>query len=102
MSPPSTTTLVTLDEIQSFSQFAELAAKHLSAKLLAGGEDAMRRELYGILPMYLHWHDGRQRRLHQESNAYREVGVWDSHGGKFKTYAPEKLDGVAMYVKVPK
>jgi hypothetical protein len=31
---------------------------------------------------------------------YREVGVWEPDGSKFKTYREENLDGVAMFVKV--
>lgn len=30
---------------------------------------------------------------------YREVGVWDPDGRKFRTYREESLDGKAMYIK---
>jgi hypothetical protein len=31
-------------------------------------------------------------------STYREVGVWDTDGRKFRTYAKENLNGKAMYV----
>ncbi|CAE6810849.1 hypothetical protein R69746_05611 [Paraburkholderia aspalathi] len=30
---------------------------------------------------------------------YREVGVWEPNGSKFKTYSQENLNGKAMYVR---
>jgi hypothetical protein len=33
------------------------------------------------------------------SETYREVGVWDTDGRKFRTYAAENLNGKAMYVR---
>jgi hypothetical protein len=33
------------------------------------------------------------------SATYREVGVWDTDGRKFRTYDAENLNGKAMYVR---
>ena len=42
------------------------------------------------------WHQLCQRK---ENAGFREVGVWEPDGRKFMTYAPENLNGKAMYVK---
>lgn len=34
-----------------------------------------------------------------EKAVYREVGVWETNGSKFKTYSQENLNGKAMYVR---
>ena len=41
-------------------------------------------------------------RLAKDNAQYREVGVWEPNGLKFKTYARENLNGVAMFVREPK
>lgn len=45
------------------------------------------------------WHQICQRK---ENAGFREVGVWEPDGRKFMTYAPENLNGKAMYVKEAK
>jgi hypothetical protein len=40
-----------------------------------------------------------RRTVSRQEAGYREVGVWEPNGSKFKTYAKENLDGKAMYVR---
>jgi hypothetical protein len=40
-----------------------------------------------------------ETQLKDATAQYREAGVWDPDGRKFKTYRVENLDGKAMYIK---
>lgn len=42
-----------------------------------------------------------QEHLKVDGFQFREAGVWEPDGSRFKTYREENLDGVAMYVKEP-
>lgn len=70
---------------------ANAEGKHVKAQDAIDRDEVLKAQIR-VLELQL-------KEAKQVANSFRNVGVWDPDGHKFKTYRTENLDGVSMYVK---